>query len=119
MWSSLQNLLPKAAAKYQFNRTLDAIEVCRQFRSLAPRFLPGECLKSVKTRSYKDRTLTLAVGNSAWAQQLHMRGHLIRDELNHLCGPNTVSRIRIVVADGQKEEDGSGITGRQDTEITS
>lgn len=104
MWDSLQNLLPKAAAKYQFRRTLDAIEVCQQFRSLVPRFIPGESLKNTIPQSYRDRVLTVSVKNSAWAQQLHMRGHLIKDEINRKFGENTVKNLKIVISDGPAPE---------------
>ena len=97
MWDSLQNLLPVVAARYHFKKALDAIEICREYRSLAPRLLPGESLKNTTARSYKDRTLTLAVQSSAWAQELQMRKHLIQEAINQKFGEDTVRKIRIVM----------------------
>lgn len=106
MWSSLQNLLPKVAAKYNFRKTLDAIDVCRQFRGIAGDHLPKESAKNVTPKSYNNHVLTVTVGSSAWAQELHMRGHLIKDALNRKLGKNTVKKIRVLVADGKSVADG-------------
>ena len=100
MWDSLQNLLPRVAGKYHFKKALDAIEICREYRSLAPRFLPGESLKNAVPQSYRDHTLTVAVKNSSWAQEVQMRKHLFLDALNQKFGENAVKNIKILVSDG-------------------
>lgn len=93
-WTDLQKLLPKAAAKHHIASTLKAIEICREYRSLAKRHLPAAA--DTKTSpSYKNNELTIGVPDPAWAQQLNMKRHLILDELNKKFGPRTVKQIKI------------------------
>jgi len=99
MWNSLKDILPGIAGKYQIKRTLDAIDVCREYRRLAPRILPKDSLANSFPKSYKDNTLTIAVGNPAWAQEIHMRRHLLQDEINRKYGENTVKNVRIMITD--------------------
>lgn len=100
MWDSLQNLLPKIAVKYHFKKALEAIDVCREYRSLAPRLLRGDPLNNTTAKSYKDRVLILTVKNSIWAQELQMHSHLIQNAINQKLGEKTVEKIKILVADG-------------------
>jgi len=95
MWDSLQNILPGVAAKFHIKKTLAAIDVCREYRRLAPEMLPGESLQNTFPKSYSEKVLTIGVLNSAWAQQLHMHSHRIQKALNDKFGENTVKKIRI------------------------
>ncbi len=94
-WDSLQNILPKVAGKFNFKKTLDAIEVCQEYRNQAQKILPAESLKSTFPKSYENETLTIGVLNSAWAQQLLMHKHRIQQGINKKFGENTVKNVRI------------------------
>jgi hypothetical protein len=95
MWDTLQNLIPYVAGKYNMTNTLKAIEICREYRRLAPRVLPGESLLNTAPKSYKDKTLTIVATSSGWAEQIQRNSHIIKREINEKYGENTVKRIRI------------------------
>jgi hypothetical protein len=99
MWNSLKDILPKVADKYRMHRTLNAIDVCREYRRIAPNMLPKDALANTFAKSYKDFTLTIAVGNPSWAQEIHMRRHLLKDEINRKYNDNIVKNIRIMITD--------------------
>ena len=99
MWDSIQNLVPKVAGKYSFTRTLKAIEVCQEYRSLAPRLLKTDALNHTFAKSYEKNVLTIGVLNSVWAQKVQMNRHLIQDEINKKYGPRVIANIRIEMAE--------------------
>jgi hypothetical protein len=95
MWNELKNLIPGAAGKYNMTRTLKAIEICREYRRLAPRVLPGESLLNTNAKSYKDSVLTLVATSPGWAEMIQRSKHIIQREINNKYGENTVKNIRI------------------------
>ena len=97
MWSSLQELLPRAAGKYKMAKTLKAIEVCREYRRIAPQVLPADSLENAVPISFKDGTLIIGVNNSSWAQHLHMRTNAIKKSLKEHFGTDVVKKIKIQV----------------------
>lgn len=99
MWNSLKDIIPSVAGKYKFKRALDAIDVCREYRRIAPGILPKDSLANTFPKSYKDFTLTIAVGGPGWAQEIHMRRHLLKDEINRSYGETAVKNIRIMITD--------------------
>ena len=99
MWDSFQSLLAGAAGKYNFSKTLEAIEVCQEFRSLAPKMIRPDALENVFPKNFQDRTLTVGVYNSAWAQQLQLKKHLIQQELNRKFGKDAIRNLRIEMSE--------------------
>lgn len=97
MWNNIQDLIPKAAGKYNFAKTLNAINICREYRSLADTYLPKLDGEKIQV-SYKDGVLTLKVENSALVQEINMKKHLIQDDLNNKFGPNKIKEIKIRLA---------------------
>jgi predicted nucleic acid-binding Zn ribbon protein len=104
MWDSLQNIIPKVANKYKFAKALKAIEICREYRNLAPRFLPAESSIHTDAKSYKDRTLTLTAVNSAWAEQIQRNKHRITEAINRKFGEETIKKINIQLSSGRENE---------------
>jgi hypothetical protein len=104
MWNSLQSLLPRAANKYNMTKTLKAIDICREYRRLAPRLLPGEPLIYTNALSYDKRTLIITAVNSAWAEQLQRNKHRIAEEINVKYGEETVNKIIIRIASKPEDE---------------
>jgi hypothetical protein len=99
MWNSLKDILPSVAAKFRMRGALDAIEICHEYRSIAPRLLPKDALKHTAAKSYKNCVLTITARSPIWAQEVHMRRHLLKDQINHKFGQDTVKKVRIVIAE--------------------
>lgn len=97
MWSSLQELLPRAAGKYKIEKTLKAIEVCREYRSIAETVLPERALENTYPKSYKNGALTISANNSSWAQHLHMHKENLKETLENRLGKGTIKKIKIHV----------------------
>ncbi len=104
MFSPFQKHLVKAAGKYNFARTLRAIQVCQEYRSLAPKFLPPDALENTFPKSYENRTLTVGVYNSAWSQQVQMQKHHLLEALNQKFGTNAVAKIHIALSENASEK---------------
>lgn len=99
MWTSLQSLIPKAAGKHHFATTLKAIEVCQEYRSLAPRIVHKEALQNTYPKSYDNTILTIGATSSSWAQKVQMTTHLLQQELAKKYGEKAVTKIRVVVTE--------------------
>jgi hypothetical protein len=99
MFDKLQNLVPAAAVKYGFSRQFRAIQICQEYRNLAPKLLPKGALEHSSPQSYKDSVLTIAVYNSLWAEQITMKKHLFLEALNQKFGPHTIKNIRVKICD--------------------
>jgi predicted nucleic acid-binding Zn ribbon protein len=94
-WVNIQDLIPKTAGKYHFKKTMDAIEVCREYRRIVPQILSDDALEKAKAKSFKDNTLTIAVPNSAWAQQIHMNKIQLKQALQQKFGEHKIRDIKI------------------------
>jgi len=95
MWENFQNLIPKAAGKYGFTRTLKAIEVCQQFRTLSKNILPEKALQNADAKSFEEGTLTVEVYDSGWAQQIQMNKHRIIEAINQKYGHDLIKNLKI------------------------
>ncbi|MBU0668383.1 DUF721 domain-containing protein [Patescibacteria group bacterium] len=104
MWDSIQNLLPKAAGKYNFAKALKAIEICKQYKKIAGETLPPAAAESTFPKSYKDAVLTLGALNSAWAQQLQMNKHRIHRALAEKFGSRAIKKIKIEITENMPGE---------------
>ena len=98
MWDSLQQILPIVVGKYSFTAALKAVQICQEYRNLAPNFLPAAALKNTFPKSFQKKTLTIGVFNSSWAEQVQVNKHKFIEALNHKFGPATVKTIRIQMA---------------------
>ncbi|MCC7196829.1 DUF721 domain-containing protein [Candidatus Peregrinibacteria bacterium] len=104
MWENLTSLIPDAAKKYNFTRTLKAIEICQQFRSLSKNILPPNFEKHADARSFEEGTLTIEVYNSGWSQQVQMNKHKIQEAMNQKFGQEIIKNIRIKMAEKPQEQ---------------
>ena len=95
MFDPFQNQLKKVTAKYNLARTFKAIEICQEYRNLAPEIIREDALKNSFPKSYKDNTLTIGVMNSVWAQEVVMKKHLIQEAINKKFGEKTILKLRI------------------------
>lgn len=99
MWTPLQNLIPKVAGRHSFAKTLKAIEVCQEYRSLAPKIVHKEALQNTYPKSYDNNVLTIGATSPSWAQKVQMANHILREELAKKYGEQTVKKIRVVVTE--------------------
>lgn len=99
MWNSLQDLIPKAAGKYNFAGTLKSIEICQEYRNIVEEMLPQEVLNNTFPKSYKDETLTIGALNSGWAEKVQMNKHRIHQSLKKKFGDHAVKNVRIEIAE--------------------
>jgi predicted nucleic acid-binding Zn ribbon protein len=83
---------------------LKAIEICREYRRIAPRLLPGESLLFTDARSYESGTLTLTAANSAWADQIQRNKHRITSAMNNRFGNGIVKKVNIRIATKTEDE---------------
>ena len=99
MWKSLQDILPKAAGKYNFAGTLKAIEVCQEYRNIAKEIFTEEALKSTFPKSFKEGSFTIGALNSAWANKIQMNKHRIHQSLQKKFGEKAVHTVKIEIAE--------------------
>lgn len=99
MWQSIQDLIPKAAGKYDFAATLKSIEICQEYRNIAEDILPKEALSNTFPKSYKDATLIIGALNSGWAEKVQQNKHRIHQSLKKKFGDNAVKNVRIEIAE--------------------
>ena len=99
MWESLQNLIPAAAKQRNFAVGMQAITVCREYRSIAKRILPEQVQQNTDAKSYKEKILTLTAASPAHAQEINFKSHLIQEELNQSHGEDTVLKIKVEITE--------------------
>lgn len=104
MWTNLQDLIPKAAGKYNFTSTLKSIEICQEYRKIAQKLLPKEALKSSFPKSFKNQILTIGTINSVWADQINRNKHRIHQSLQKKFGEKTIQKIRIQMCEEMPRE---------------
>ena len=97
MFDAFQKFLPKAASQYGFTKQLQAVQICQEYRNLAPTLLPTGVLDETYPQSYQRQTLTIGVLNSTWANQVMMQKHRIIAAINKKFGPTTVKDLRITM----------------------
>jgi predicted nucleic acid-binding Zn ribbon protein len=99
VWNSFQKYIPKAAGKYNFTKTLKAIEVCQAYRKIASEYLPSEAQKYTFPKAYKNNILIIGALNSSWAQQVQISSHRIHRSLDEKFGKNVVKKIKVEIAE--------------------
>lgn len=95
MFEPLQKILPHAASHYNFTAQMKAIQICQEYRNLAPSLLPHDALIHTFPKSYVKKTLIIGVYNSMWAQQILIQRHRILEAINAKFGAETVKAIKI------------------------
>ena len=104
MFDPFQNQILQAAGKYGFTQQFKAIQICQEYRNLAPTLLPKGALEQTRPKSYTKQTLVIGVQNSMWAEQLMMQKHRILEAINHKFGPGTVKNIRIEMVEPAEQD---------------
>jgi len=96
MFHNLQDLLPKAAIKYNMAKTLKAVQICHECNN-AIEEISSETLENAKAKTYKDNILTITATNPAWAQKIQVNKHIIIKKIQKKFGKNTPKEIKIKI----------------------
>lgn len=99
MFTQLSNIIPRAAARLGIKREVEAALICEKYRKLAPRLIHANALKHTFPKFYRDKTLTVAVENSAWAHQVVLHKESLLKAMNESLGKTAVGSIKTVVAE--------------------
>lgn len=94
MFTPLSKLLPRAAARLGIKREIEAALICEKYRKLAPRLVHTNALKHTFPKFYRSKTLTIAVENPAWAQQVINCKSALLQAINESLGKTAVSSIK-------------------------
>lgn len=98
MFTPIQQIIPKTAATFGMKHQLEAALICEKYRKLAPRLVHTNALEHTAPISYRGKTLTIGVANSAWAQQVTDKANLLLQEINKELGSSGVAKIKTTCA---------------------
>ena len=94
MFTPLSKIIPRAAAQLGIKREIEAALICEKYRKLAPRLVHTNALKHTFPKFYRNKTLTIAVENPAWAQQVIIHKEELLKALNESLGKKMVEKLR-------------------------
>lgn len=97
LFTPLQKILPRAIAELKFTRQARAALVCERYRKLAPQIIHPEALNYTSPKFLKEKTLTINVENSAWAQLVVTRKKPLLKRLNENLGKDKITNIKTTV----------------------
>jgi predicted nucleic acid-binding Zn ribbon protein len=95
MYESFHKYIQQAASKYNFTKTLKAIDICNTYNKAAEELLPPRVAATTRAKSYKDGILTLTADNSSAAQLLHMHKHRLLEAIAKRAGQPKIKEIKI------------------------
>lgn len=98
MYISFQKIIPKALIQLGIKRESNAALICEKYRKCAGKIVHAEASLHTFPKFYKNKILTIAVENSAWAAQVAKQKMALMDAINtSLGGPKSVENIRTQV----------------------
>lgn len=86
-------------AKLGVRREVEAAVVCEKYRKFAPRFVHTNALSHTFPKFYQKKTLTIAVENPAWAQQVMTQKVNLIKAINDSLGKEQVENLKTIVAE--------------------
>ncbi len=96
--SNIKELVTKIANRRGISREASAAFVCHKYRDLAPKVVCNNILDHSFPKHFKDSILTIAVENSAWAQEIHMCKINLLAALNKELSPHKIKEIRVLIS---------------------
>lgn len=99
MFTQLSKIIPRAAAQLGIKREIEAALICEKYRKLAPRLVHANALKHTFPKFYRGKTLTVAVENSAWAEQVVTRKKELIEALNAALAKKCVENLKTEVVE--------------------
>ena len=97
MFTPIQKIIPKTIKTFGIKREVEAAIICEKYRKLAPRLIHSNALVHTSPKFYRGKTLTIAVENGAWAQQVIEHKEELLGALNESLGKKSVENIRTTV----------------------
>jgi predicted nucleic acid-binding Zn ribbon protein len=99
MFTPLSKIIPRAAAQLGIKREIEAALICEKYRKLAPRLVHTNALKHTFPKFYRNKTLTIAVENPAWAQQVMNCKSALLQAINESLGKKSVEMLKTQVVE--------------------
>ena len=93
----IKDLMPKAMRKYGIQTECKASHICHLYSKIAPKLFGEKIMEFSFPKHFKDNRLSIGVANSAWAQELQFKKHLLLKAINDKLGREVVKEIRLVV----------------------
>lgn len=90
-------LLPRNIKRAGISHQIQASLICQEFDKLLAHFFIKEIVGQAHALYFKDNTLTIAVLNSALAQELKFKEQEIIDKINRKYGQGRVRRLRFLM----------------------
>lgn len=97
MFKPLGDLLPDALSRMKVRKPVEAAQICRVVDQVLG--ATWDHAVPMRTLTYKNGTVTIAVTSSAWAHEVQMKVEKIKDAANHELGEGVVNRLRTTVSD--------------------
>ena len=95
-FTALKDLLPKIAREKNLGIELNAAWVMNRATAAIRELFPETYARGIRAKMIKQECLTIAVDNSALAQEVQMKSHLIQRRINGDLKSQAVKRIRIL-----------------------
>lgn len=97
MFKQLKDLLPKEVNKRGFSKEMNALEIVNAYKKCCREILGKDSLDHYAPRFYKDKTFFVFIENSAYAQNFHMKQHLLLERINEILGKQVVKKFSIQI----------------------
>lgn len=85
-------------------QTLTAVDVCYKAKESLRKLLPEETHQYIAPKHYKNNTLTIAVSDPIYAQEVMMRKENIIRDINEKFGKNVIQNLRTQLTTFEKTE---------------
>jgi len=96
-FTPIQKLIPRALKKLGVDQEAKAALICERYRRCAPRIVHADVLEHSFPRYFKNGTLMIGAENSAWAQEITMKAHLLLEEIRREETIKYIKQIRTTV----------------------
>lgn len=94
-FTSIQQLIPKAARKHGIYGVMTAIQVCKKAEEAINDIFKEREHGRVKPKTFSKGVLKIQVPSSAWAQEITLYRQKIIDSVNGKTGKKSVKEIKL------------------------
>lgn len=94
-FTSIQQLIPKAARKHGIYGVMTAIRVCKKAEEAVNDIFKDRGHGRVKPKTFSKGVLKIQVPNSAWAQEVTLYRQKIIESVNEKIGKKSVKSIKL------------------------
>ena len=97
MFTKANNLLSLTITRNGIARQIEAARICALWKIAVKEKFSEQASKKSRAIYFKNKTLTIAVFGSTWAQEFQLRQNEIAEEINRKLGRNIIERIKFEV----------------------